>query len=79
MENRSLALNFIEDAGAPALFPPSARVYARLCPSEETLHYVTKDCMTAQELDLEVNRLIAELEEVRRQGRSKFAYARVAV
>ena len=57
---------------------PVARIYVKMWMGREndSFHYISQDCATASELDWVVNRLIGELENIRKRGRVKFAAAK---
>lgn len=56
---------------------PVARIYVKMWSGREgdSFHYLGQDCATASELDWVVNRLIGELENIRKSGHAKFAAA----
>ena len=69
--NLHLELSF--EAGE--IVSPAARIYVERWSMREgdSFHYISQDCATASELDRVVDRLIGELENIRKSGRAKFA------
>lgn len=56
---------------------PVARIYVKAWSEceDDSRRYISQDCATASELDWVVNRLIGELENIRKSGHAKFAAA----
>lgn len=56
---------------------PVARIYVKMWSGRDgdSFHYLGQDCATASELDWVVDRLIGELEKIRKSGHAKFAAA----
>jgi hypothetical protein len=75
LSNYNLELEFAEDRASKIAFPSVARIYIHTSTRNDAtgLQYISLDCMTEKELDSEVDRLIAELEMIRNEGRKKFA------
>jgi hypothetical protein len=57
---------------------PVARIYVKMWMGRENdpLHYISQDCAFTAELDFVVDRLIGELEDIRKRGHAKFAAAK---
>ena len=70
MSTFRLDLDFATDE----VISPVGRVYVkRSFPKErDSKTYLTQDCASASELDNAIDRLQAELEDLRRRGRAKF-------
>lgn len=78
MSNYNLELNFRDDGDSKMPFPPVAQIYVQISTQKtgEDRRYISCDCMSAGELDSEVNRLIRELENIRVKGHKRFATKR---
>jgi hypothetical protein len=70
----ALELDFEENRESEFPFPPIARVYiARSGGVEEnSLRYITPDCVSRTEFDHQIDRLIRELENIRARVHKKF-------
>ena len=76
MNTYSLDLHFETDAQSDLPQPPTAYVICRLGASPLR---ICSNCVSAVELDFEIERLKKELDEIKKSGRQKFArYARTA-
>jgi hypothetical protein len=75
MSNYSFELEFLDGEKSPLPFSSVARVYVQMTTSvpNSSHKYVTQDCTTASEFDFQINRLIKELENVRREAHKHFS------
>ncbi|HXX13936.1 MAG TPA: hypothetical protein VEJ47_03445 [Candidatus Eremiobacteraceae bacterium] len=75
MQNLSLELSYLESD--PRTQQPSACIYLKSLAKEsyagiEAERLVTSHCLTFVELDAEIRRLYAELDEIRAQAKKRF-------
>lgn len=76
MNTYSLDLHFEIDAQSDLPQPPSAYV---VCRQGTSPLRICSNCVSAEELDFEIERLKKELDKIKKSGRQKFAqYARMA-
>jgi 23S rRNA-/tRNA-specific pseudouridylate synthase len=78
--NYNLELEFSDGINVTLPESPTARVrvYVQCLGSNVagSHRYVTKDCVSDKEFDREIDRLIQELERIRRKGHAKFSAVR---
>jgi hypothetical protein len=74
METSSFSLSYVESD--PRTYQPSACIYVKSAGGFEIL--ITAPTLTFVELDCEIRRLHAELEEIRAQAKKKFYKAEAA-
>ena len=74
MSNYSFELEFLDGKKSPLPLSSVARVYVQMTTSvPNSAHkYVTQDCASASEFDYQINRLIEELENIRRRAHKQF-------
>jgi hypothetical protein len=75
MLDRTLNLDLTFETGE--VVSPVSKIYVKAWSEREddSRRYISQDCATASELDWVVNRLIGELENIRKSGHAKFAAA----
>jgi hypothetical protein len=73
-ETPTFKLLFLETSN----IPPIARIFLwrSECDGSDELISVTPDCTNSAEMDKQIDRLLADLEEVRREGHRQFASGR---
>ena len=71
----SFELEFINGHSAEIELGPMASVRVKMLSGRGggPARSITADCATARELDEQIDRLIAELEQIRQEGHRKFA------
>jgi len=74
--NNNLHLELSFETGE--IVSPVARIYVKSWSGREgdSFHYISQDCAASSELDWVVDRLIGELESIRKRGHAKFAAAK---
>jgi hypothetical protein len=75
METYSLDLSFMDDYKSQLPHAPIAEIYVKSCGhrTEDGPPIITPECVTISELEDQVDRLIGELEGIRKKARAKFA------
>ena len=70
----SLELDFVDHSQTEFPSPPVARVFIKTSTQDEDgFTYVTPNCVSASELDYQIDRLKKELEEIRKKAHRQFA------
>lgn len=75
MKNLSLELEFEPTPDSQLHHPPVARIYVAGASGVDTSNrrYISPNCLLPAELDYQIDRLHAELENIRERGRERFA------
>jgi hypothetical protein len=74
LSNCNLELDFTADRNGEMPHPAVAQIFIKGSSSDEngTLRFITPYCLSISELDAEIDRLHAELEDIRRRGHARF-------
>jgi len=74
MMTRCLAMEFVTEEELQMPIPPIARIYVQTFaqPAGSSHRYLSSECITPEQWDWEINRLKAELEILRSEGRARF-------
>jgi hypothetical protein len=69
----SFELDFIKPKKGDPIGLPHARIYIKAYTTNIGLRYITPDCVSMRAFTAQIDRLIKELEELKRKAKKQFA------